>query len=371
MLMFAWAASTPGAECSINGELSGWLTYAHDAEDDLTAGLRYVPEASLSQYVTERLELSLDVAVRLDTFAPVDELSELGDNDDLDLYRAWLRLASDRMELRAGLQKINFGSATLFRPLRWFDRMDPRDPLKLTEGVYGLLGRCYFQDNANIWLWTLYGNDEPKGWESIPTCADVPEFGGRLQRPCLGGEMGISYHHRQAELQERGTEMPVHSRSDFNEDRYGFDGRWDVGVGLWLEGSVVHQELDLSPLQYQRMSTVGTDYTFDLGNGLHVLGEHFVFGAAEDAFGSGDSASVSAVSLNYPIGLIDNLSAIAHYDWDNSDWYRFLSWQRRYDNWAIHVTGFLNPEDLQIYHDLEMGDRYTGKGVQVLVVWNH
>ena len=112
MLMFAWAASTPGAECSINGELSGWLTYAHDAEDDLTAGLRYVPEASLSQYVTERLELSLDVAVRLDTFAPVDELSELGDNDDLDLYRAWLRLASDRMELRAGLQKINFGSAS-------------------------------------------------------------------------------------------------------------------------------------------------------------------------------------------------------------------------------------------------------------------
>jgi len=54
------------------------------------------------------------------------------------------------------LQKINFGSATLFRLLMWFDRIDPRDPLKLTDGVYGLLLRYYFHNNTNIWLWGLY-----------------------------------------------------------------------------------------------------------------------------------------------------------------------------------------------------------------------
>jgi hypothetical protein len=119
------------------------------------------------------------------------------------------------------------------------------------------------------------------------------------------------------------------------------------------------------------MMTAGSDYTFDIGQGLHVLGEHFVFGQAEDAFGSGESASASAISAGYAIGLIDNLSAIVHYDWDNSDWYHFLSWRRSYDNWTVHVSGFLNPDDLKIYHDMEMGDQYAGEGVQVLVVFNH
>lgn len=33
-----------------------------------------------------------------------------------------------------------------------FDQVDPRDPLKLTDGVRGLLGRYCFLNNADIWL---------------------------------------------------------------------------------------------------------------------------------------------------------------------------------------------------------------------------
>jgi len=55
----------------------------------------------------------------------------------------WIRLSTKQFELRAGLQKINFGSATLLRPLMWFDKIDPRDPLQLTDGVYALLARYY------------------------------------------------------------------------------------------------------------------------------------------------------------------------------------------------------------------------------------
>lgn len=51
-------------------------------------------------------------------------------------------------ELRLGLQKINFGSAQLFRPLMWFDKMDPRDPLQMTDGVWGALYRYYFRNNG-------------------------------------------------------------------------------------------------------------------------------------------------------------------------------------------------------------------------------
>ena len=76
----------------------------------------------------------------------------------------------------------------LLRPLMWFDRIDPNDPLQLTEGVYGLLLKYTFLNNANIWLWGLYGNDDPKGWEAVPTQRKSAEYGGRLQAPFLSGE---------------------------------------------------------------------------------------------------------------------------------------------------------------------------------------
>ena len=76
---------------------------------------------------------------------------------DIKPYRGWLRLSGARFEARFGLQQLSFGSATLFRPLMWFDSLDPRDPLQLTDGVYGLLLRFYAKGNANAWLWGLYG----------------------------------------------------------------------------------------------------------------------------------------------------------------------------------------------------------------------
>ena len=111
----------------------------------------------------------------------------------------WVKFSGDQFELRAGLQKINFGSAQMFRPLMWFDRIDPRDPLQLTDGVYGLLARYYFLNNANIWLWGLYGDDKIKGWELIPSKKNSIEYGGRVQLPLYTGEIAATYHHRTAD----------------------------------------------------------------------------------------------------------------------------------------------------------------------------
>jgi len=108
-------------------------------------------------------------------------------------YRFWARYSAKQVELRIGLQKINFGSASMLRPLMWFDQVDPRDPLMLTDGVWGILGRYYFLNNANIWLWGLYGNDNRKGWEIFNSQKTIPEFGGRLQIPVPKGESGFSF----------------------------------------------------------------------------------------------------------------------------------------------------------------------------------
>ena len=80
-------------------------------------------------------------------------------------YRVWGRYSTKQLEVRLGLQKINFGTATMLRALRWFDEVDPRDPLQLTDGVWGGLARYYFLNNTNIWIWVLYGTDRPKGME--------------------------------------------------------------------------------------------------------------------------------------------------------------------------------------------------------------
>ena len=93
--------------------------------------------------------------------------------------------------VRGGLQKINFGSANLLRPLMWFDQIDPRDPLQLTDGVWGILGRYYFLNNANIWVWGLIGNDQRKGWEVIPSVKNKPEFGFRVQMPIPGNYLSL------------------------------------------------------------------------------------------------------------------------------------------------------------------------------------
>ena len=94
---------------------------------------------------------------------------------------------NNKLHIEPGLQKINFGSATMLRPLMWFDQVDPRDPLQLTDGVWGVLGRYYFLNNANIWLWGLYGNKNPgdtanllvqrgDNLVSVPIALVVPSF---------------------------------------------------------------------------------------------------------------------------------------------------------------------------------------------------
>ena len=53
------------------------------------------------------------------------------------------------------LPEISFGSASLSRPLMWFDRVDPLDPLQLTEGVWAVLGRAHLPGNITAWGWVL------------------------------------------------------------------------------------------------------------------------------------------------------------------------------------------------------------------------
>ena len=356
-------------EYDFRGQLSGWTIETRNENNwENNTGLRYIPLLSLTRPLDE--DTFIDAELSLNSFLTTDENNE-GKHGDIEAYRLWLRFASSQFEIRAGLQKINFGPAKLLRPLMWFDLMDPRDPLQLTKGVYALLGRYYFLNNANVWVWGLLGNDETKGWETFPSDKDKMEFGGRVQIPLYNGEIAFTYHHREVDLRNQVFPFPLSSKDSIPENRFALDGKWDVGVGLWFEGALIHQDLDISPLHYKRLINLGMDYTFDLGDGLNVIGEYFTIGTSESVSDSGEEISFSAVSANYPLGVLNNITAMIYYNWDNQDWYRFINWQRKYDNWTFYVMGFWNPDEFQIYQNRQGNSPFAGKGLQLMVVFNH
>ncbi|MBN2198219.1 MAG: hypothetical protein JW747_00045 [Candidatus Aminicenantes bacterium] len=359
-------------ELDLRGQASAWLS-ANDAAAGLGFGLRYIPALSLSLGLSPALTLDAEASVNGSFSGFALRGAQTTTDSRLKLYRAWVRLSSARFEARLGLQKINFGSAVLLRPLMWFDRLDPRDPLQLTDGVTGLLVRYYFPGNANAWGWALAGDDEPKGWEMSPTARRSMEFGGRFQAPLLKGELGFSYHRRRADL-SRGLVTEIALRDSVApEDRWALDGKWDLAAGMsaWAEGALVHQHYSGLAHPCRRFLTVGADTTLALGAGLHLLAEHLTLATAPGALAKGETVDFTAATASLPLGLLDRLSAIIFYDWRGRNVFSFLSWQRTYDNWQIHLIGFWNPETGGIMPAAAGYNSFQGKGLMLMAVFNH
>jgi hypothetical protein len=348
----------------LKGQLSAWGNYNFTNENFMLGG-RYIPELSYQRFFKQNQNLNLEVSGNL-----YGTLYENTPDGDIKPYRAWARYATPQFEVRAGLQKINFGSATMLRPLMWFDQMDPRDPLQLTDGVWGVLGRYYFLNNANIWVWGLYGNKEPKGWELLGTHPDNPEFGGRIQLPIGIGEAAITYHNRKAStLNISDLLMPDFER--YTENRIGFDAKVDWVVGLWVEGAWINSRKDIGLFTNQTLLNTGVDYTFGIGNGLLAVYEHLIVSSDVNPFEFVSPFQFSLLSLSYPVGLFDNLSAMFYYSWNNSDVYSFLNWQRTYNRLSFHVMAYWNPKTLDLPQQNLGSNLFGGKGIQVMLVLNH
>lgn len=355
----------------LEGQLSGWMVVNPEQSFRSQTGLRYIPKLSIRKEINEKYAIDAELSFNSYGSGDIYPFDSIDTGGKIKPYRMWLRFTTPRFEVRAGLQKINFGSATFLRPLMWFDRIDPRDPLQLTDGVYGVLTRYYFLNNSNIWLWGLFGNKDTKGWEFIPSHKKKVEYGGRVQVPLYTGEIAATWNHRQANLENIDFSEPVSSKNIIPENRFGLDGKWDIGIGLWFEGVIIHQDLDLTENVYKRFVNLGWDYTFELGNGLNIMNEFFTYDVSDKAFGEGEGISFSALSLNYPLSIIHNITAIVYYDWGNKDMYRFINWQWQFDKWSLYVMGFWNPEKFQIYQNLRENTFFSGKGLYLMAVFNH
>lgn len=354
---------------SVSGELIGWGNFNSGNDLPVWLGGRYIPEANYSVRFQDNRMIDFEASANILGTLGIHPFDSTYSSGKIKPYRVWARYSTRQFELRAGLQKINFGSAYILRPLMWFDQIDPRDPLQLTDGVWGILGRYYFLNNANIWLWGLYGNKNPKGWELAGSNKNIPEFGGRVQYPVPKGEVAVSYHHRNVDTRGREPVLPAYARAP--ENRIGIDGRWDLGVGIWFEGSWIRNSRDLGEFKNGKFFNIGMDNTIGIGNGIHIIVEQLQVSYSEKPAEWTNGLSFTGLSLSYPVGLLNNLSAIVYYDWTHSSLYNFIYWQLQFDKITLYFMGYWNPAKYNIPLNTGTENLYAGKGIQFMFVFNH
>ncbi|MCX6307977.1 MAG: hypothetical protein NTY32_03780 [Bacteroidia bacterium] len=298
----------------------------------VNSGGRIIPQLDYLRDFANDRRISAEVSANINLNADIGP-SYLKFAGSMGLYRAWVRFSTQRNEIRAGLQQLNFGSASLLRPLQWFDGLNPTDPLRLTNGVWGILDRVYFKNNSTLWLWGLYGNPDKRVWDIAVHTASMPEFGFRFQQPVPMGEMAFSLNHRT-------VETTVGAASHYRETKIGLDGKWDVGPGLWFEDSFTATS-QASPLHAGWNSlTVGSDLTPEFLDGWSFTFEHMLNTTYSNVT---NSSNLSALSVTWPINIFHRISGIVLYSWESKYWFRYLTWSADFDRSSFYVIGFWNP----------------------------
>jgi hypothetical protein len=353
------------AEIDFSGQLAGWGGI--NLKQQYWLGGRYLPQIQLE--LPEKLN-GFDFEASANLWAGVQWLNDsLHYSSEAEPYRFWGRYTTNRMELRLGLQKINFGSASMLRPLMWFDQLDPRDPLQLTDGVWALLGRYYFQNNSNIWLWLMYPSNKPKTWELFSSNQKIPEWGGRFQYPAASGEIAFSFHHRTATSLDNPYNLPIHER--IGETRLALDGKWDIGAGIWFESAFMKQNKDIGNLSNQLLLCVGSDYTFGLGNGLHLLAENLIGLSGKEFTSMNQGFGFTALSVAYPFSMFDQFSLMTYFDWKSGSSYSFVQYQFKIKKIDVMCMAWINPDTYFIPGQSYDAQLYAGKGFQLMLVYHH
>lgn len=354
-----------------NGQVVGWATVQMDNPVFWQPGARFVPALTWKQSLSSGAVLNAEASMNVFGNADFQNFKMDTLTGRIKPYRVWLRYSKQNFELRAGLQKINFGQARMFRPLMWFDGMDVRDPLQLTDGVYGLLAKYFFENNANIWAWGLLANDDRKGWELFGSEKWMPEVGGRVETPFLNGEIALSTHHRKVKARN----LLSSQSNDFqllNESRIGLDGKWDVGAGIWFENSTtITQKNNIMVPRFQDMWNLGMDYTFPVGNGLGMTIEYLRYHTGENFLTGGTALQLAGSMFTYPLTVMDNVSLMLFYEPIGNQLFNYASWSRNYDNWSVYIIAFVNPENAQMI-GFQSGNRnlFAGKGFQLMCSYN-
>ncbi len=355
--LLMWSVPVFGAlGLEFNGQLSAVASQALSANGGQgIRTLRYLPRLKIERDAGAFGRLGFDASVDLHLTAPDENLQAHGRT-----YRLSLRYDTPRTQLRLGLQKINFGPARMLRVLQWFDELDPRDPLALSPGVWGLLGRVYLDNGINIRAWSLTDVEDPLR-EQLGKSGEGPlDGGGRVEIPIPRGTAGITLHR-----------MDLGAVSGVQEDRMGLDLRLDALVGLWSETMLSRVQAPGMELE-RRALMLGSDYTLAVGNGIYVALEGMVNQGSSGGQKPETQLQSCAATATYTLGLEDGLSAFLY-------WFKqpgaaaqripMLGWQHTRGNWLLYLAIY----DMPVM-DVSTNSTYTlpaGTGVQLNIAFDH
>ncbi|MFN8431871.1 MAG: hypothetical protein U0V04_17955 [Spirosomataceae bacterium] len=350
-------------QSDFKGQLS-WLN-AYSNAQKFNSNLRYIPEYSAKYEFDSTRKIDFESSFNFTTSYFTDS-GKVAFNPSA--YRLWVRYSTKQSEIRLGLQKIDFGSATLLRPLQWFNRVDPRDPLRITNGVKALLGRYYFVNNANLWIWGLLNNTEVRGMDIFSTKRKYPEVGGRLQLPVPKGEIAFTYHHRTDILPEN---FPAQVNSSFAENRIGFDTKLDLIAGIWVEGTSIFRNADLGSLRNQTALTLGIDYTFGLGSGLNLMFEKMWVGFGEKFGKYQQNIHLNALVGTYPININNRISVYGIYSKKSEISSLVGNFEHQFNKITAYLMVFHNQSGSFSLLQNQMGTQFNGNGFNILLIYNH
>lgn len=358
---------------SFRGEAALWSVAEDEPSDKRELGYRYLPELNLSLPLSDGLLLDGMIMGNLSGTAYTIDGSDSETTHKEKPYRLWARLSTDQAGIRLGLQEISFGPGKILRSLRWFDQKDSRDPTGFTDGVNALLFRYYFESNANVWAWSMAGNQDPMGISLLNTVDNSYEYGGRVQIPAGSAEIGVSLHRRQAEPFAY-PGVPTPDADGLQENRIGFDLTWDLGIGLYLESTYLELEENGFIPESQLFFTLGCDYTFDIGNGLgsivELMGVDLRYNNQEMRDGT---VWLLAVSEQISLNLLDQVGVLALRNFDTDITTLQASWARTTDNWVFTLlayasdTGSGETESSPFSFSSNSGQQ----GIRLLVQFNH
>ena len=261
-----------GQGLRLKGQLWGTATWGNDPapeRENVEETIGYIPTFSLERKFGPLSGVDLEFAYHLN--AVLDGALEHGEADInrySKLYRLWGRFATEKLELRLGLQKIAFGPGMVLRPLMWFDTLDLRDPTGQTEGVGALRLKWYPWPNLALW-----------GWVVRPDYREYASPGGRVEYTLGAAEFGLTYHYNKYNLLDDSRPDFVSRpllQYDSAENRLALDVRLDWVVGLWSEMLVAQatEKLWDEEKNYVQQVMIGGDYTLPWGDGVYVMVEH-------------------------------------------------------------------------------------------------
>ena len=73
----------------------------------------------------------------------------------------------------------------------------------------------------------------------------------------------------------------------------------------------------------------------------------------------------------YPLGLLDQFSVIAYFDWAHKSPYFFFNWQRKFNKLTLTLMGYSNPKEYRIPTQNRMQNLFAGNGIQLMLIYNH